>query len=135
MSCLQVTVVISGRRDTYTHTLRELSLTVECSTVGYVPWWCTPISHLHAIPVSPHYLITKTINAYGTQWPALDIAIILVIAYRLVVNQFKNYAINSLLSIKVVLRTLSQYRSLLQDVILWWKKSNNFYYLSIHIYL
>ena len=36
VSCLQVTVVISGQRDTYIHTLHELLLTAECSTVGHV---------------------------------------------------------------------------------------------------
>ena len=135
MSCLQVTVVISGQRDTYTHTLRELSLIVECSVVGHVQWWCTPTSHLHAISVSLYYLVSRTTNVYGTQRPILDIAIILVIVYHLVMNQFKDYAINFFLSIKVVLKTSSQYRSSLEDVSLWWKIPNNFYYLSIHIYL
>ena len=68
-------------------------------------WWCTPTSHLHAIPVSPYHLVTRTTNVYGTQWPTLDIALVLVIAYRLVTNQFKDYVINPLLSIKVILRT------------------------------
>ena len=51
----------------------------------------------------------------------LIIAIVLVIAYRLVVNQFKDYMINFFLSIKVVLKTSSQYRSSLENIILWWK--------------
>ena len=96
---------------------------------------CTPISHLHTIPISPHHLVMRTTNAYGIQWPTLDIAIILVIVYHLVANQFKDYTINLSLSIKVILRTSSQYKSLLEDVTLWWKRSNNFYYWLIHIYL
>ena len=39
-------------------------------------WSCsirhTPTSHLYAIPVSSHYLIMRTINAYGSQWPTLN---------------------------------------------------------------
>ena len=34
VSCLQVTVMISNRRDTFTHTFRELALTVECVISG-----------------------------------------------------------------------------------------------------
>ena len=128
-------MVISDWRDTYIHTLCELPLTAECSTVDHIQWQCTLTSHLYAIPVSLYYLVTRTINAYGTQWPTLDIAIVLVIAYHLITNQFKDYTINPLLLIKVILRTSSQYRSSLGDVILWWIRSNNFYYLSIHIQL
>ena len=80
---------------------------------------CTSTYHLHAIPMSLHYLVTRTTNAYGIQRPTFDIAIILVIAYHLVVNQFKDYMKNSSLLIKVVLRTSSQHRSLSEDVTLW----------------
>ena len=38
---------------------------------------------------------------------------------RLVTNQFKDYAINPSLSIKIVQKTSSQYKSSLEDVILW----------------
>ena len=124
-------MVISDRRDTYTHTLRELFLTVEYSIVSHIQWRYTPISHLYAIPVSSYHLVTRTTNAYGTQWLTVNITIILIIAYCLVANQFKDYTINPLLSIKVVLRTSSQYRSSLEDVTLWWKISYNFYYWSI----
>ena len=79
---------------------------------------CTSTFHLHTIPVSPYYLVMRTTNAYGKQRPILGITIILVIAYHLITNQFKDYAINPLLSIKEVLRTSSQHRSSLEDVIL-----------------
>ena len=36
VSCLQVTIVISDRRNIYVHILWELLLTVECSVVGHV---------------------------------------------------------------------------------------------------
>ena len=83
----------------------QATLTVECSIVNHIQWWCTLISHLHTVPVSPHYLFTRTTNVYGTQWSILDIGIILVIVYRLVSNQFKDYTINLLLLIKIVLKT------------------------------
>ena len=116
-------MVISGRKDTYIHTLHELLLIAECSTAGHVQWRCTLISHLYVILVSLHYLVMRIINVYSTQRPTLDIAIVLVIVYHLVANQFKDYAINPLLSIKVVLRTSSQYRSSLEDVSLSWNMS------------
>ena len=55
--------------------------------------------HLHDITVSPHSLVKRTINLYGTQQSILDIAIVLVIAYRLVANIFKDLTINPPLSI------------------------------------
>ena len=51
---------------------------------------CTSTSHLYVISVSPHFLVKRTTNPYGIQWSILDIAIILIIAYHLVVNKFKD---------------------------------------------
>ena len=42
------------------------TLDKECSAVGHVQWWCTPISYLHAILVSPHLLVMRINNAYNT---------------------------------------------------------------------
>ena len=50
----------------------------------------TPIFYLHAIPVSSCFLVKRTTNLYGTQWPTLDMFIVLVIAYHLVANSFKD---------------------------------------------
>ena len=50
----------------------------------------TPTFHLHAIPASPRSLIKRTTNLYGTQRLTLDMSIILVIAYHLVMNSFKD---------------------------------------------
>ena len=83
---LASTVVVSDQRDTYTHTLHKLLLTAECSVYGHVRCECTLTFHLYAITVSPHSLVKRTTNSYSTQWPTLDIAIILVIAYHLVAN-------------------------------------------------
>ena len=99
MSCLQVIVVVSGLRDTYIHTLHKLLLTVEYSAHDHVRYECTPTFHLHAIIVSSHSLVKRTINLYGIQRSTLDIAIVLVIVYRLVANIFKDLTINPLLSI------------------------------------
>ena len=49
--------------------------------------------------MSPHYLVMKTTNIYGIQRSTLDIAIVLVIAYRLVTNIFKDLTTNLPLSI------------------------------------
>ena len=50
----------------------------------------TPTFHLHAILASPYSLVKRITNLYSTQWPILDISIILVIAYHLVANSFKD---------------------------------------------
>ena len=92
-------MVVSDRRDTYIHTLHKLLLTVECSAYSHVRCKCTPTFYLHAIIVSSHSLVKRTINLYGIQRPTLDIAIVLVIVYRLVANIFKDLTINPLLSI------------------------------------
>ena len=42
------------------------------SGVGHVQCRCTITSHLYAIPVSPHSLVMRTTNPYGTQRPMLD---------------------------------------------------------------
>ena len=51
---------------------------------------CTLIFYLHAIPASLCFLIKRITNLYGTQWPTLNISIILVIAYYLIANSFKD---------------------------------------------
>ena len=101
MSCLQVTMMISGLRNTYTHTLHKLLLIAECSAHSHVRCECTPTFYLHAITISPHSLIKRIKNSYGTQRPTLNIAIILVIAYHLVANNFKDLTINPPLSINI----------------------------------
>ena len=77
-------------RDTYIHILHELLLTVECSTHSHVLWECTPTFHLHAIIVSPYFLIKRTTNSYGTQRLIVNITIVLLITYHLVANIFKD---------------------------------------------
>ena len=101
MSCLQVAVVVSGWRDTYTHTLHKLLLIVEYSAHGHIRYEYTSTFYLHVITVSPHSLVKRTTNSYGTQRPTLDIAIILVIAYYLVANYFKDLTTNPPLSINI----------------------------------
>ena len=76
--------------------------------------------------MSSHFLIKRTTNSYGTQRPILDIAIILVIAYHLVMNIFKDLTINPLLSINYSPKdfiTIQEFQNY-QFVI---KISNNFY--------
>ena len=90
VSCLQVTKAISSLRDTYTYIPSEIFSTAEYSGAGHVQWRCILTSHLYAIPVSPHSLVKRTTNPYGTQWPPLDITIVLLIAYHLVANMFKD---------------------------------------------
>ena len=92
-------MVVSSRRDTYTHTLHELLLAAEYSAHGHVRCECSPIFHLHAIKVSPYFLVKRITNSYDTQRPTLDNAIILLIAYRLVTNIFRDLTTNPLLSI------------------------------------
>ena len=43
-----------------------LLLTVEYFAIDHVRCECTPIFHLQAIPVSPHSLIKRITNIYGT---------------------------------------------------------------------
>ena len=59
----------------------------------------SPTSHLYAIPVSPYSLVKRTTNLYGTQRLSLDKHHHPLTMYHLVANIFKNYMINSLLSI------------------------------------
>ena len=66
VSCLQITVVISNRRDIYIHTLHELLLTAECFTIDHVRCECTLTFHLYAILMSSYSLIKRTTNPYGT---------------------------------------------------------------------
>ena len=94
-------MVVSDWRDTYIHTLHKLLLTAECSTHGHVICEYTPIFYLYVIIVSLYSLIKRTTNSYGTHRPMLDIAIILVIAYYLVANNFKDLTINPSLSINI----------------------------------
>ena len=127
MSCLQVTVVVSCRRDTYTYTFHKLSLTAEHSTHDHVRYECTPTFHLHAIIVSPHSLIKRTTNSYAVQRPTLDIAIVLVITYHLVANNFKDLMINPPLSINIY--SLKNFITIqeFKDGQFVMKISNNFY--------
>ena len=92
---LAIIVMISDKRDTYAHILYEQSLSAERS-VGelLVLWWCTPTSHLYAIPVSPHSLVKRITNLYGIQRRTLDKHHHPLMAYHLVANIFKNYSIN-----------------------------------------
>ena len=92
-------MVVSSQRDTYTHTLHELLLTTEYSAHDHVRCKYTPIFHLYTITVSLYSLVKRITNSYGTQRPILDITIILVIAYHLVANIFKDLTINLLLLI------------------------------------
>ena len=76
--------------------------------------------------VSSYSLVKRTTNSYDIQQPTLDIAIILVIAYHLVANIFKDLTINLLLSINHSIKkfiTTQEFKDE-QFVI---KISNNFY--------
>ena len=50
----------------------------------------TPTFYLHVISASPCSMVKRTTNLYGIQWSIFDMSIILVIAYHLVANSFKN---------------------------------------------
>ena len=49
-----------------------MSATVNRLTIGFGTLFPTLISHLYAIPVSPHSLVKKTTNLYGLQRPMID---------------------------------------------------------------
>ena len=119
-------MVVSRLRDTYIHTLHELLLTAECSAHDHVRCECTPIFHLYAITVSPHSLVKRITNSYGTQRPTLDIVIILVITYHLIANIFKDLMINPLLSINYSLKDFITTQEF-KDGQFVMKMPNNFY--------
>ena len=97
VSCLQVTIVISGLKNIYTHIFYKQLLAAEHSAgESLVQWQCTLTSQLYAIPVSPYFLVKRTTNPYGTKRPSLDKHHHPVITYHLVTNLFKNYMINHL---------------------------------------
>ena len=86
VSFLQVTVVILDQRNIYPYpswvTFDSRVFSSWSRSVRY-----TPTSHLHTMLVSLHSIIKRTTNPNSTQWPTLDIAIILIIAYHLALNE------------------------------------------------
>ena len=86
----------------------------------------TSTFYLHAITVSPHSLVKRTTNSYDIQRPTLDITIILVIAYRLVANIFKDLTTNPPLLINNSPKNFITTQEFKDDQLVM-KISNNFY--------
>ena len=87
---------LRSERYSYSYVSRAAFDSRMLASESLIQWRCILTSHLYAIPVSPHSLVKRTTNPYGTQWPSLDKCHHSVMTYNLVANLFKNYTINPL---------------------------------------